>query len=229
MVLTAAISGVNATLYACVRAAAEPRGPRPGRSREVPAGVPAEPCCASSSSTCSVAYLSVYALGRGRVRSGAGAYCRVRALRWYLDLRVSTSAARRRARHLHRRGVARRARFADAAPVTNYVYLTFLVVLSLYVMTQQPALVLRPAGRCAHHRRRPGCEFSKRHVAKKGLPELKTTGEDDDHVAAEPGENEVAGGVVPAVARAGAAAHGTRAFGRRVAPGPAGAGPRGAT
>lgn len=193
VVLTAAISGVNATLYACVRLlrnlAAHGQAPEV-MSKVSHRGVP------SGALLCIFVFdlfgiVLIYALGAADAFEVVLSACSVFVLFGWISIFVSHLGYRRQVD----RGQVAPVHFRmPGAPVTNYVCLTFLVVLSLYIMfdfSNPHWYYSLLAGVLIIVATTVGYEFSKRHVAKKGLPELKTTGEDDDHVAAEPGENEV--------------------------------------
>ena len=193
VVLTAAISGVNATLYACVRLlrnlAAHGQAPEV-MSKVSHRGVP------SGALLCIFVFdlfgiVLIYALGAADAFEVVLSACSVFVLFGWISIFVSHLGYRRQVD----RGQVAPVHFKmPGAPVTNYVCLTFLVVLSLYIMfdfSNPHWYYSLLAGVLIIVATTVGYEFSKRHVAKKGLPELKTTGEDDDHVAAEPGENEV--------------------------------------
>ena len=174
VVLTAAISGVNATLYACVRLlrnlAAHGQAPK-ATAKVSHRGVP------SGALICIFGFdllgiILIYALGAAHAFEVVLSACAVFILFGWISIFVSHIGYRRQVARGQVRGVSFR---LPGAPVTNYVCLAFLVLLSLYIMfdmTNPHWYYSLIAGIVILVGTNIGYEISKRHVAKHGLPEL---------------------------------------------------------
>lgn len=179
VVLTAAISGVNATLYSSVRVlrnmAAHGQAPRATvwvSSRGVPAGA-----ILSVLGVYLLGIVLIYALGASTAFEVILSACAVFILFGWISILVS---------HLgYRRAVARgRAHAVDfrlpGAPATNVIALVFLGAVALYIMFDQSnphwyySLI---AGVVIVVGTNVGYEISKRHVLRHGLPEVAATGD----------------------------------------------------
>ncbi|GGC77996.1 L-asparagine permease [Tersicoccus solisilvae] len=174
VVLTAAISGVNATLYSSVRVlrnlAAHGQAPRVTvrvSSRGVPAGA-----LLSVLGVYLLGIVLIYALGASAAFEVILSACAVFILFGWISILVSHLGYRRavaagRAHAVHFR--------LPGAPVTTWVALAFLVGVALYVMFDQAnphwyySLI---AGVVILVATNVGYELSRRHVQRHGLPEL---------------------------------------------------------
>ncbi|RLZ04044.1 amino acid permease [Kocuria tytonicola] len=182
VVLTAAVSGVNATLYACVRLlrnlAAHRQAPEV-MSKVSERGVPSGALvCIFGFDLLGIAL--IYVLGASDAFEVVLSACSVFVLFGWISIFVSHLGYRRQVS----RGLLPGVHFKmPGAPVTNWVCLVFLSVLSLYIMfdlSNPHWYYSLLAGVLILVATNIGYEFSKRHVAKNGLPELTTTGEEDD-------------------------------------------------
>jgi len=176
VVLTAAISGVNATLYACVRLlrnlAAHGQAPRVTSTvshRGVPSGA-----LITVLGVYLLGIVLIWFLGASHAFEVVLSACAVFILFGWISIFVS---------HLgYRRAVARGDAHAvgfrmPGAPVTNWVCLAFLVAVALYMMfdvrnpTWYYSLI---AGVLILVGTNVGYELSRRRVARHGLPDLET-------------------------------------------------------
>lgn len=174
VVLTAAISGVNATLYACVRLlrnlAAHGQAPRVTATvskRGVPSGA----------LICLLGFyllgiILIYALGAASAFEVVLSACAVFILFGWISIFVSHLGYRRKVA----RGEAHAVNFRmPGAPVTNYICLVFLIAVALYIMfdfSNPHWYYSLIAGVVIVVGTTIGFSASKRSVAKNGLPDL---------------------------------------------------------
>lgn len=182
VVLTAAISGVNATLYASVRLlrnlSAHGQAPKVMASvghRGVPTGAL---LCIFGFDL--VGIVMIYALGASDAFEVVLSACSIFVLFGWISIFVSHLGYRRQVA----RGQVAPVHFKmPGAPVTNYVCLVFLTVLSLYIMfdfSNPRWYYSLLAGVLILVATNIGYEISRRHVRRNGLPDLTPSHEEHD-------------------------------------------------
>ena len=174
VVLTAAISGVNATLYACVRLlrnlAAHGQAPRVTATvsrRGVPSGALIALFCVYL-----LGIVLIYVLGAAAAFEVVLSACAVFILFGWISIFVSHIGYRRQVA----RGQVHAVDFRmPGAPVTNYLCLAFLVLVALYIMfdfSNPHWYYSALAGVLILVGTNIGYQVSERHVGKHGLPTL---------------------------------------------------------